>query len=78
MILFGSGMGNASSHSNKNLPLILAGGGFSHGQHRNYFQNHTANKATSAGKLYISMLQRFGVEVDSFGTAQGTLSGFEV
>ncbi|QDT59289.1 hypothetical protein SV7mr_17960 [Stieleria bergensis] len=78
MILFGSGMGNASSHSNKNLPLILAGGGFSHGQHRNYFQDHTANKATSAGKLYISMLQRFGVEVDSFGTAQGTLSGFEV
>ena len=25
MVLFGSGMGNASSHSNKNLPLILAG-----------------------------------------------------
>lgn len=78
MILFGSGMGNASSHSNKNLPLILAGGGFAHGQHRSYFQAGRANKATAAGKLYVSMLQRFGAEVDTFGTAKGSLSGFEV
>ena len=33
MALLGSGMGNASSHSNKNLPLLLAGGGFKHQGH---------------------------------------------
>lgn len=77
MVLFGSGMGNASSHSNKNLPLILAGGGFIHGQHRSYFRDEQQRDATPAGKLFVSMLQRFGVELDQFGTATGTLSGLE-
>jgi len=78
MVLFGSGMGNASSHSNKNLPLILAGGGFKHGEHKSYFKDQAKRKSTSASKLYVSMLQRFGVETDAFGTANGTLTGLEV
>ena len=78
MVLFGSGMGNASSHSNKNLPLILAGGGFRHGEHKSYFMNRTRKDAAPAGKLFVSMLQRFGLELDRFGTASGTLSGLEV
>lgn len=77
MVLFGSGMGNASSHSNKNLPLILAGGGFIHGQHRSYFRDEQQRDATPAGKLFVSMLQRFGMELDQFGAATGTLSGLE-
>lgn len=32
-VLYGSCLGNANSHSNQNLPLILAGGGFRHGGH---------------------------------------------
>ena len=78
MVLFGSGMGNASSHSNKNLPLVLAGGGFRHGEHRSYFKDESGNKPSLAGKLFISMLQRFGVETDRFGLASGTLAGLEV
>ncbi len=78
MVLFGSGMGNASSHSNKNLPLILAGGGFRHGEHRSYFRDDRRKVASPAGNLFVSMLQRFGVETDSFGTASGTLTGLEV
>jgi hypothetical protein len=75
MVLFGSGMGNASSHTNYNLPIILAGGGFQHGQHR-------AFPATGLGRaplcnLYLSVLQRFGVEVSRFGTSTGTLTGLE-
>lgn len=71
MVLFGSGMGNASSHTNYNLPVILAGGGFPHGEHRAY-------PAEGAGKiplcnLYLSMLQRFGLETERFGTSTGTL-----
>src|SRR5262249_45841851 len=38
MVLFGSGMGNANSHTNTDLPIILAGGGFRHGEHRSYPQ----------------------------------------
>lgn len=78
MVLFGSGMGNASSHSNKNLPLILAGGGFQHGEHKSYFKDENQKVATPAGRLFVSMLQRFGVETDRFGTATGTLAGLEV
>ena len=78
MVLFGSGMGNASSHSNKNLPLILAGGGFRHGEHKSYFKDEAKRKATPAGNLFVSMLQRFGAETDRFGLATSTLTGLEV
>ncbi|MGB4710418.1 MAG: DUF1552 domain-containing protein [Fuerstiella sp.] len=78
MVLFGSGMGNASSHSNKNLPLILAGGGFRHGEHKSYFKDEAKKKATPAGNLFVSMLQRFGLETDRFGLATTTLTGLEV
>ena len=78
MVLFGSGMGNASSHSNKNLPLILAGGGFKHGEHKSYFRDDRQKDATPACNLFVSMLQRFGVETDKFGLSSGTLTGLEV
>ena len=78
MVLFGSGMGNASSHSNNNLPLILAGGGFRHGEHKSYFKDEANKDATPAGNLFVSMLQRFGVETDRFGLATSTLTGLEV
>ncbi len=73
MSLFGSGMGNASSHSNKDLPLLLAGGGFRHGEHRDFPK--TDGRHTPACNLFVSMLQRFGLEVDKFGTGTGTLTG---
>ena len=74
MVLAGAGMGNASSHSNVNLPLMLAGGGFKHGEHKVYEKNEY--KQTPACNLYLSMLQRFGLEVDEFGTSSGTLANF--
>ena len=73
MVLFGSGMGNASSHSNRDLPLLLAGGGFRHGEHKDYPKS--AKKQTPLCNLYVSMLQRFGMEIDHFGTSSGTLAG---
>ena len=78
MVLFGSGMGNASSHSNKNLPLLLAGGGFRHGEHKSYFKDSSRKVATPAANLFLSMLQRFGMEIDQFGLSGGTLTGLEV
>lgn len=71
MVLFGSGMGNANSHTNSNLPIILAGGGFKHGEHKVYPDKGLGKKPLC--NLYLSMLQRFGAEVDKFGTSTGTL-----
>src|SRR5262245_36990982 len=71
-VLFSSNLGNASSHSCRNLPVILAGGGFKHGQHL------AADSATQPlSNLYVSLLQRLGLEIDEFGTSTGTLTGLE-
>jgi hypothetical protein len=72
MVLFGSGMGNGSSHSNKDLPILLAGGGFRHGEHKAYPED----RRVPLCNLFTSMLQRFGVEADRFNKATGTLANF--
>ena len=71
MVLFGSGMGNANSHTNNDLPIILAGGGFKHGE----FKQYSAERRVPLCNLFVSMLQQFGIETDYFGTSTGTLSG---
>jgi hypothetical protein len=73
MVLFGSNLGSGSSHSCKNLPMLLAGGGFKHGQHLAF----DPKDPPPLSNLYVSMLQRLGIETDKFGTATGTLSGLE-
>jgi hypothetical protein len=75
MTLFGSGMGNANSHTNHDLPIVLAGGGFRHGEFKRYPSE--ANKRVPLSNLYVSMLQRFGVETDRFSNSTSTLSGLE-
>jgi len=71
MTLFGSGMGNGSSHSNKNLPIMLAGGGFNHKGHVKLPEQD--GKRVPLCNLYVTMLQRFGLELDSFNTSNGVL-----
>jgi hypothetical protein len=73
-ILFGSAMGNASSHNCRNLPIMLAGGGFRHGQHLAF----DAANNTPLGRLYVTMLQRMGIETDQFVSGKGTLPGLEM
>ncbi len=75
MALLGSGMSNANSHSNRDLPILLAGGGFVHGQHRHYARS--GKQSTPLCNLYLSMLQNFGLEIDHFNTSTGTLTGLE-
>jgi hypothetical protein len=73
MILYGSNMGDANTHDNSNLPILLAGGGFQHGQHLAFKRD--AN--TPLSNLFVSMLQHMGVEADAFGSSTGTLTGFK-
>ncbi len=76
MVLFGSGMGNANSHTNTNLPIVLAGGHFKHGQHLSFDpKSRTRPPLTN---LFVSMLQKFGVETDVFATSTGSLTGLEM
>lgn len=72
MVLFGSGMGNGSSHSNRDLPILLAGGGFRHGRHI----RSPADRRVPLCNLFTRLLQRFGVEIDRFNKATGTIGDF--
>ncbi len=75
MVLFGSGMGNANSHTNTDLPIILAGGGFKHGQH--IALPKESHRRVPLSNLYLSMLQRMGIEDDYFAHSTGTVTQLE-
>lgn len=70
-VLLGSNLGDASGHGTSNLPVLLAGGGYRHGQHI----AGDPKDNTPLGKLFVSMLQKFGVETDQFGSGVGTIDG---
>jgi hypothetical protein len=74
MVLYGSNLGNAHSHVNTNMPVLLAGGGFRHGQHLAYDTEHNY----PLPNLFVSMLQRMNIETDRFATATGTMRGLEL
>ncbi|MGY8769971.1 MAG: DUF1552 domain-containing protein [Pirellulales bacterium] len=76
LIVFGSGMSDGSIHSNRNLPVLLAGGGLKH-------QGHVVcpaeqHKRVPLSNLWLSVLQWFGSEADRFGRSTGTFSPMEI
>src|SRR5213083_3247087 len=74
MILYGSNLGNANTHVTTNMPTIFAGGGFKHGQHIAFDTQHNY----PLPNLFVSMLQRMGLETDRFASATGTMRGLEM
>jgi hypothetical protein len=70
-ILYGSCLGNANSHSTRNLPIVLAGGGFKHGSHLAF----DAVNNTPLSNLFLSMLEGLDIEADQFASSTGTLNG---
>lgn len=69
-VLYGSCLGNANSHSNQNLPILLAGGGFKHGGNLVF---DTQNNAPLAN-LFLTMLHGLGIEAPRFASSSGTLT----
>ena len=72
-VLFGSNMGDSNTHDNTNLPILLAGGGFRHGSHLAF----KADDNAPLSNLFVSILQRLGIEADAFASSTGTLAGLE-
>lgn len=73
-VLYGCGMA-AGTHQTKNLPLVLAGGGFKHGEHKVYPEPD--GQRVPAANLLLSILQNSGLEIDRFGSSSGSLTGLE-
>lgn len=73
MVLLTSNLGNASSHDNKNMPVLFAGGGFKHGRHLAFDQKNNY----PLPNLYLDALHRLGLEEESFATSTGTMDGLD-
>jgi len=74
VVMMGTGMGDSSVHDNRDLPLVVAGGGFKHGRH--LATDPAKPDAPMMGNLFVSLLQSLGIERHSFADAQGALSAF--
>jgi hypothetical protein len=73
MVLYGAPMGNAASHDNKNLPMVLLGGGFKHKGHIAF----DTKKNYPLPNLYLSMLHRMGIKIEQFASSTGTMQGLD-
>ena len=73
MVLYGSNFGDANKHTTTNMPIILAGGGFKHGQHLAF----DTSRNYPLPNLFVSMLQRMGIESDRFASSTGTMRGLQ-
>ena len=69
-VLYASNLGNASSHTCDNLPIVLAGGGFRHQGHVVYDRRNNA----PLSHLFVRVMQQTGGETRSFGSSTGVLS----
>lgn len=74
IVLYGSNMGDANKHLTTNLPAIIAGGGFKHGQHIGFDRERNYPLTN----LFVSIIQRFGYDVDKFSSGQGKMRGLEI
>lgn len=73
-VLLGSNLGNASGHLTTNLPLLLAGGGYKHGQHLAF----DLKDNYPMSNLFVTMMQRAGLEKDRFHEFSGPMRGLEM
>ncbi|QDU73753.1 hypothetical protein Pan97_07520 [Bremerella volcania] len=73
-VIYGTSLGNGNSHANDNLPVLIAGGGFRHAQHLALGGTHDY----PLPNLFVSVLQRMGIETDRFASSTGTMKGLEL
>ncbi len=73
-VIYGTALGNGNSHANNNLPVLIAGGGFRHAQHLSL----GGVRDYPLSNLFVSVLQRLGIETDSFASSTGTMRGLDV
>ena len=71
MVLLTSNLGNASSHNNKNMPVLFGGGGFDHGQHLAFDQKNNY----PLPNLYLSAIHQAGLDFETFATSDEEMDG---
>ena len=72
LVVLGSGMSDGSRHSNRDLPVLLAGGGIKHEGH--LICPAEGSKRIPLSNLLLSTLQWFGCDRERFGKSTGAFS----
>ena len=73
LVLFGTGMGDASRHANSDLPTLVAGGGLKHGRHLAFDKDDPKQADIVLGDLYLTLMHQLGMESDTFSNASKNL-----
>ena len=73
-LLFGSGMGDANTHNNSRLPIVLAGGPFRHGAHHRFEREHSDEAPRLLGDLFLTVMHSMGMENDQFVNAKRNMN----
>ena len=70
LVVMGSGMSDGSKHSNKDLPVLLAGGGLKHGR----YLAHDAKNNTPLSNLFVHLLNQMNINTNKFASSTGELT----
>jgi hypothetical protein len=71
MIVYGSSIADGHEHKEKDLPILLAGGGGGTIRTGRYLQ---PERSTSLSKLHLGLLRRMGVPTERFGETEEELA----
>jgi hypothetical protein len=66
LIVYGGGMGNPNQHAEGPLPIVALGGAAGRGDR--HLQH---SPGTPVGNLWVSVAQKYGAELESFGVSNG-------
>ena len=75
MIIYGAGLSDGNRHTHHDLPTLMIGSG---GGTIRTGRRVTYRKETPISNLYLSMMDRMGVQVEHFGDSTGRLDGLDL
>jgi hypothetical protein len=70
LLTYGSGMSNGNSHASRDLPIVVIGGGANTKGGRHVM----CKQDTPLTNLQLSLLDKVGVHLDTFGDSTGRVS----
>ena len=76
IVLYGSGMGDANTHNNSNLPVLVAGGQFQHGQYHAIDRTKDSSSTPLFGDLFVTIMQQMGIGRERFANASRNMNEF--
>ena len=75
-VFYGSGMGDANTHNNSRLPVLLAGGGYRHGAHHAIARDKETNATPLLGDLFLTIMESMGIGQERFVKASRNMNDY--